>query len=157
MIKFLGEMLEGTLYGFGFTETNLNRLQFNQEPILFDFGYASRPDLFGLVLYLHQFQEPVDMVSNLDIVKMCCAPYLDSERGITPQTLHIFPIARSIMQQFRDVSFWGYETHNHISHPKDKQLFFAGPDGKSIEQHLAQTGLVIQRSPKGAGKGFGKP
>ena len=37
MIKFVAQLEQGNLYGFGFTDTNLNRLEFNDEPIFFCF------------------------------------------------------------------------------------------------------------------------
>ena len=57
MFKFVSHLPEGNLYGFGLTETNLNRLEFNNEPIFFDFGYAGHPELFGLILYFRQFNK----------------------------------------------------------------------------------------------------
>jgi len=73
MLKFTAELQNsGTLYGFGLAEANLNRLEFNNEPIFFDFGYAKHPELFGLILYFDEFYEPVEIAENVDAVKQRC-------------------------------------------------------------------------------------
>lgn len=153
MYKFTGEMDQGTLYGFGFSEVNLNRLEFNREPILFDFGYAGVPDVFGLILYV-DFKDPEEAVANMEAVKAAALPYLKPDAGITVNTLRMFPIVRSVMQQFRAVPFWGFDVAIPISNPADKQLFFAARDEQAIREYLVTN--VIPKTPKPQFRGFGK-
>ncbi|MDX2215462.1 MAG: hypothetical protein SFY66_19520 [Oculatellaceae cyanobacterium bins.114] len=71
MIKFTAQKEDGgTLYGFGLSEANLNRLQFNDEPIFFDFGYANHPNLFGLIMYCHEYSTPEAIAMARDNEKL---------------------------------------------------------------------------------------
>ena len=155
MIKFVAELIgEGHLYGFGLTEANLNRMQFNEEPIFFDFGYCGHPELFGLILYMDGFKEPEDIAANIEVLEQRLIPFLNVEHGVTIDTLLVLPIAESIMQKFRTTPFWGFTTQTKITNPADQQLVFAGRDKKDIEQYLQKTGLVVpvpktKRTPKG--------
>lgn len=153
MIKFLAELDEGTLYGFALTEANLNRMEFNREPIFFDFGYAGHPELFGLFIYFSQFKTPEDIVANFRVVEAQVTPFLNEERNVTPATLRIFPLAQCVFQQLRDQPFWSLDAEIKIAHPKDKQLIFAGPDEQSIEDHFREAGLITPQT-KFMTKGF---
>lgn len=156
MIKFTAPMQTGgTLYGFGLTEANLNRMQFNNEPIFFDFGYAGHPHLFGLVPFMSELSEPAEVPQRMDVVMRYCTPFLDTDRGVIVRTLRVFPIVQSVMQTFRNKPFWGFETYIEITDPKDMQLFFAGRDEQDIEKYLQDAGL-IDKSTKRTYKGFGK-
>jgi hypothetical protein len=155
MIKFVAKMTEGSMYGFGLTETNLNRMEFNQEPIFFDFGYTDHPELFGLILYMGECKEPEDIAANPEALEQRLVPFLNVEHGVTLDTLLILPIAESVMQEFRSTPFWGFSAQIEITHPADQQLVFAGRDEKDIEQYLQKTGLVSPRT-KRTSKGFGK-
>ncbi len=156
MIKFTASLKpQGTLYGFGLSEANLNRLEFNSEPIFFDFGYCDRPDLFGLILYLEVFKTPEDIANNLETVQLHCLPFINPDRGVTTETLRVFPIARNIMAKFRRSPYWGFETSVEITNPHDKQMFFAGTTEQNIEQYL-QNGGFLSVKTKRTFKGFGK-
>lgn len=155
MIKFVAELPQGQMYGFGLTEANLNRLEFNNEPIFFDFGYAGHPKLFGLFSYLGKYQEPIDIAENIDAARENWIPFFDLERGITPETLRVFPIAWSIMEKFRSTPFWGFETQITIANPNDMQLIFSGRTGQEIEQYLQKGGLMGPQT-KYSSRGFGK-
>jgi hypothetical protein len=144
---------DGVTYLFGLTETNLNRMEFNKEPIFFDFGYANHPELFALVHYFPEYDRPESI--NLEAIAPFSLPFFDSDRGVTPKTLRFFPIARSIMQKFRATPFWGFETKVAIAHPGDSQLFFAGRDEKAIEKYFQDAGLIAPETKRST-KGFGK-
>ncbi len=107
----LSETLQngGNLYGFGLSETNLNRLQFNDEPIFFDFGYAGHPKLFGLILYFDEFEKPEQIAANIDAVKERCIPFINQKHGVTGETLRVFPIAKSIMEKLRNTPLWSFD------------------------------------------------
>lgn len=154
MFKFTGEMEQGTLYGFGLSEVNLNRLEFNREPILFDFGYAGVPNVFGLIIYL-DFSTPEEAAASMDVVRTAVVPYLNPSAGITVESLRLFPIVRSVMKQFREVPFWGFDTATPIGDPADKQLFFAARDERDIKEYLMANG-VVPKPPKPPFRGFGK-
>lgn len=161
MIKFVARLAQGSgnLYGFGLTESNLNRLEFNHEPIFFSFDYAGHPNLFGLIVYTGEFETPLDIAGSLEttaeaVVKYC-VPFFDEERGVTPETLRFFLIARSVMEQLRSTPFWGFDTEIEITNPADQQLFFAGRDSQDIESYLQKAGLISSRT-KRTHKGFGK-
>jgi hypothetical protein len=66
MFKFVSGLEQGNLYGFGLTEANLNRLEFNREPIFFDFGYANHPEIFGLILHTPEYKTPEDIAANIE-------------------------------------------------------------------------------------------
>jgi hypothetical protein len=153
MIKFTGSIDDGgTLYGFGLTEANLNRLVFNQEPIFFDFGYAGLPHLFGLILY---FDCPAPEDLSLETVQAAVIPFLDSARGVTVNTLRLMALTKSIVDQFRAVPFWQHSTKIAIAHENDVEMIFSGPDEGAIEKYFVDTGLVTQKT-KRTTKGFGK-
>ena len=156
MIKFMGELTTGgNLYGFGLTEVNLNRLEFNAEPLLFDFGFAGHPELFCLIIYVgDRFNTPEDAAANINVVKEYCLPYLNESQGITPESLRMFPITRTVMEKFRSTPFWGFDCHIQITHPNDMQLIFAGPDERSIGKYLRKSGLFVDTDipPQGFGK-----
>lgn len=156
MIRFTADLQNsGTLYGFGLTETNLNRMQFNQEPIFFSFEYAGSPGLFGLILYMGQFNKPEDIKQNPLVVEEACTPFLLPERGVTFNSLRVFPIAQSVMEEFREKPFWSHQTRIEIGSKNDVQLFFAGPDEKSMSQFFQNAGLLSSKT-KRMNKGFGK-
>lgn len=156
MIKFTGGLQNGgTLYGFGLSESNLNRLEFNDEPIFFDFEYAEHPELFGLIFYMGEFKEPADIAANLDAVSQRCIPFLDAKHGVTVETLRVFPISKSIMQTFRETPLWSFQAHIEIINPNDLQLFFSGRTEQELEQYFQNAGLVGSQT-KRTYKGFGK-
>lgn len=144
MIKFTAELGRGGhLFGFGLSETDLNRLEFNKEPIIFDFGYIDQPHLIGLILYMGQYEEPDDDITpTLDELKAATSPFLDNHQGITAETLRIFYIAHSILYQWRKTPFWGFETAVEITHPNDRQLFAAGRTDEEIIDYLVESGLL---------------
>lgn len=156
MIKFTAERASGgMLYGFGLTEANLNRMQFNDEPIFFDFGYTGRPDLFGLFLYCSKLKTPKDIAANADEIKTYALPFFNEERGVVPGSLLFFPIARSVMRDLRNKPYWGYDTYIEIADARDMQLIFSGPDEESIRRYFAKAGFISPRT-KQAYKGFGR-
>lgn len=137
MLKFIAKLENGdNLYGFGLSESNLNRLQFNDEPIFFDFEYAGHPELFGLFIYFDEFQTPEEAASNLDVVKERCIPFIDESQGISGETLRFFPIVKSVMQKFRDTPFWGFDAKIKITNPNDQQLIFSGRTEQEMRQYL---------------------
>lgn len=144
---------------FGLTEGNLNRLQFNSEPIFFSFDYVGHPELFGLIVYLDEYATPEEVNADLERVKLHALPFLDDAHGVTPETLRMFPIARSIMQEFRNTPYWAYKTAVPIWHPNDQQMFFAGKTEHDMAAYLEEAGLIgptTKRTSKGFEKGFGK-
>lgn len=129
------------MYGFGLTESDLNRLEFNREAIFFDFGYAGHPELFGLVFYL-DVEYPIEVIQNVEQIEQRCSSYLDPIKGITVDSLRVFPLVRSIVSKFRYTPYWAFETHIEITHPEDQQVFFAGRDERDIKHLIRSTGLV---------------
>ncbi|MHC5859565.1 hypothetical protein [Nostoc sp.] len=155
MFKFISKLTHGNLYGFGLTEANLNRMEFNNEPIFFDFGYAGFPKLFGLILYTPEYKQPEDIAANVEAVKKLCIPFLNLEQGVTPESLHFFPLASKVVNEFRSTPFWGYSTQVEITNPADQQIFFAGRDEQSIEGYFKKSGLISPQTQR-TYKGFGK-
>ncbi len=156
MIKFTASLQNGgNLYGFGLTETNLNRLEFNNEPIFFDFGYAGTPKLFGLILYFGEFEAPEQIAANVDVVKEQCIPFFDETRGVTGETLRVFFLAKSVMQKMRNTPLWAFDAQIEITNPNDKQLIFAGRTEQELEEFFVQNGLARPRT-KRTYKGFEK-
>ena len=156
MLKVVAELQAGgSLYGFGLSETNLNRLEFNNEPIFWNFGYASHPKLFGLILYLGEFAEPEDIAANPDVVRDRCIPFLNEAYGVTTETLRIFPLSSRIMKELRGTPFGCFESYVAIAHPNDVQLFFSGRTEQELEQHFRDKGLITSQTKKSY-KGFGK-
>jgi hypothetical protein len=152
MIKFTGQMDNGgTLYGFGLSESNLNRLVFNQEPIFFSFDYAGHPHLFGLILY---FDCPTPEKLGLEAVQHACLPFLSPKHGVTVDTLRVMALTKSIVDQFRATPFWQHSTKILITHPEDIQTIFTGPDEQAIEEYMRGAGLVGPKT-KRISKGFG--
>ena len=158
MLKFIAAMpAGGRLYGFGLSEGNLNRLQFNQEPIFFDFGYDGKPELFGLILYMERFSTALELAADLAAVRLRCQPFLDSDRGVTPASLRVFPFPQEVMERFRrfrDTPIWGFETKVQITDPKDCQIFFSGRTEQELAEMLREMGLVGKKT-KRTHKGFG--
>ncbi len=156
MLKFTAELQNGgNLYGFGLSETNLNRLEFNDEPIFFDFGYASHPELFGLILYFGEFEKPEQIAANIDAVKHRCIPFINQKYGVTPETLRVFPLAKSIMEKLRNTRLWAFDAQIEITNPSDKQLILAGRTEQELEEFFVQNGFVRPQT-KRIYKGFGK-
>ncbi|MBD2076364.1 hypothetical protein H6F86_21255 [Phormidium sp. FACHB-592] len=156
MIKFVADLqTEGRLYLFGLSEGNLNRLEFNNEPIFFSFGYVYHPELFGLILYMGEFENPADIAANSDEIELRCLPFFGERHGVTVDSLRVFPIARSVMQQFRSTPFWALQTKAEITNSNDIQMFFSGRTEQEIEQHLRTSGLVNSKT-KRTSRGFGK-
>jgi hypothetical protein len=152
MIKFTGRIDKGgTLYGFGLSEANLNRLVFNREPIFFSFDYAGLPHLFGLILY---FDCPTPEELNLEVVQQACLPFLSPEHGVTVNTLRVMALTKSIVDQFRATPFWQHSTKILIAHPEDVQMIFAGPDEQAIEEYMRDAGFIGPKT-KRISKGFG--
>lgn len=152
MIKAVAELgSDGWLYLFGLTEGNLNRMEFNREPIFFDFGYAGNPELFGLIHYFPEFDRPEDV--KVEQLERFCQALIDLERGVTFETLRFFPLARSVMEKFRSTPFWGLNAHIEIAKSGDRQIFFAGKDEQAIEEYFVKAGLVTPRT-KRTYKGF---
>ncbi|PHJ65022.1 hypothetical protein VF04_04360 [Nostoc linckia z7] len=155
MLKFTASLQNGgTLYGFGLAESNLNRLEFNDEPIFFDFDYAGHPELFGLILYFGQFATPEEISANPDAVDNRCMPFIDEKYGVTGETLRVFPIAKSIMETMRNTHLYSFETKCEISNPNDIQLFFSGRTEQELADYFRKTGLVTQETRQY--KGFEK-
>jgi hypothetical protein len=152
MIKFVSHLDKGNLYGFGLTKDNLNRMEFNNEPLFFDFGYAGQPDLFGLILYLPEFEKPEDV--NVKAVAQYCIPFFNLDRGVLPETLRVFPMVQSVIQQFRSVPYWALETKVEITNQHDIQMFFAGRDEQDIEEYFQRAGFLTAKT-KRTTKGFG--
>jgi hypothetical protein len=146
----------GSAYLFGLSEVNLNRLEFNQEPILFSFDYAGFPQTFGLVVYLPEMTESNWEGLDMEALERKCVQYMSTEAGITPDTLRIFVLSRPVMQRLRTEPFWGYETHINIGDPKDVQLFFAGRTEAEIEAYFIEHGFIAPRKDSSP-KGFGHP
>jgi hypothetical protein len=156
MIKFVAALQgSGNLYGFGLSETNLNRLEFNDEPIFFDFGYTGHPELFGLILYFGEFEEPVEIAANADAVNDRCIPFIDEKRGVTGETLRVFPIAKRIMRELRGTPLWSFQAKTQITNPNDMQMFFSGRTEHELEQYFLEKGLISPQT-KRTYKGFGK-
>lgn len=155
MIRFVTQLAQGRLYGFGLSEVSLNRLEFNNELIVFSFHYAGLPQLFGVILYMEMFKEPADIFQNPAIVASCCLPLLDPERGITLDSLRAFPMAQSVMKKLREKPGYGLESHIEISKPGDKQVFLAGRDEEDIKKHIVDGGYIPTHY-KNVGKGFWK-
>ena len=154
MIKFVAQLEQGNLYGFGFTDTNLNRLEFNDEPIFFCFDYAGHPELFGLILYMGEFQNPIDLQQNMDALIPLRNFFVNPTKGITTDTLLVFPIVRSVMQKFREKPFWALETHTMVTTPGDKQMFFCGTDDQTMTAYFREAGFITSQTRQ-TKKGFG--
>jgi hypothetical protein len=156
MIKFLANLQNGgTLYGFGLAETNLNRLEFNAEPIFFDFDYANCKQLFGLILYLDEFEEPAEISENIEALEKRCIPFLSKKYNVTFDTLRVFPIAKRIMREMREKPLYSFQTKIKISSPNDIQIFFSGRTEHELEQFFLEKGLINSRT-KRTHKRFGK-
>lgn len=157
MIKFVaGREGGGNVYGFGLSEANLNRMEFNDEPVFFDFGYAGRSDLFGLFVYCRECPTPESIQANLAaVVETYVLPFFDEQRGVTPETLVFFPIAQNVMLKFRQTPYWAYDLHIKIADPRDIQMIFSGPDEEAMRRYFSQTGLINPKT-KQTFKGFGK-
>jgi hypothetical protein len=154
MIKFVAALKQGSLYGFGLTEADLNRMEFNNEPLFFDFGYAGHPDQFGLILYTAEMETPGEALQNFALLQAQAFPFLNPERGVTLKSLNFFPLAKSIMQKFREVPLWGFNTELEITSPGDMQIFFSGRTEEEIEEYLQSSGLITKNT-KRTTKGFG--
>ena len=155
MIKFLAALQNGgTLYGFGLAEANLNRLEFNNEPIFFDFEYANHPELFGLILYFDEFEEPIEIFENAEAVRQRCIPFVNKEHGVNGDTLRVFPIAKRIMRELR-TPLWTFQAQVEVTNPNDIQLFLSGRTEQELEQYFVSKGLVSPQT-KRTYKGFGK-
>lgn len=159
MIKFVSRMEEGVLYGFGLTEANLNRLEFNGEPIIFSFDYADLPDIYGIFFFAPYARTPEEIAANPDLVTTYCESVL-KENSIPAIAVRAFPIATSIMAKFRETPYFGFPMNLPISNPQDQQLIFAGPDERAIERYLRESaGLTIvktiHQTKRQGGKGFG--
>jgi hypothetical protein len=143
VIKFTTKLDQGGhLYRFGLSETDLNRLEFNKEPIFFDFGYAGYPHLFGVILYMSEYEEPENVLPSMEQIKARCLPLFEAEQGVTLETLRVFLIARSILSRCRSTFFHGFSVAIEISHPQDKQVFFAGRTDEEIAACLVKEGLL---------------
>ncbi len=155
MLKFKAELAQGGghLYVFAFSEANLNRLEFNREAIFFDFGYAGHPDLYGLIMYFGQFKDPAEVAENIDVIRQSCVQFVDFNSNITVDTLRLFALPRSILEEFRETPYWGYNMKFEIGHPKDEQIFFSGPTEDAIEGYLKDSGLDF--GPRKPYPGFG--
>jgi hypothetical protein len=155
MIKFCLQMeSNATLYGFGLTEANLNRIEFNKEPIFFNFDYAGHPNLWGLILFLERYGKAEAIKADLGNVALSCERFLDERRGVTLDTLRVFPFGRDVMDEFRRTNYWAFATTVNVTDAKDQQLFFAGPDENAIEEYMQRAGLLGKKT-KRTTKGFG--
>lgn len=143
MLKFTAQQEGGgTLYGFGLSETDLNRLEFNQETIFFEFDYAGQPNKCGLIAYLGDYETPEDIAANLEQVRKAVALSFGAPSNALPGNLHLFPIARSVMQRFRQEPFWAFTTNLQISNSKDSQMFFSATTEAQMRKYLADAGLI---------------
>lgn len=141
MIKFCALMDSGMLYGFGLTEANLNRMEFNKESIFFSFDYAGHPEIWALLLFLEEYGKAEEIIDGLQDVSLLGEQFLDEARGVTPDTLRIFPFGREVMDKLRRMDYWAFGASVEIKHPDDQQLFFAGPDEKAIKRYMYGLGL----------------
>jgi hypothetical protein len=154
MIKTIAHKPDGGMvYMFGFSEANLNRMEFNREPIFFDFGYADRPDLFGLIHFFPGFKSPED--SDFREIEATAKATLNPDRGVTMETLRFFVLGQKIMGEFRQTPFWGHETHVEIGHPNDSQILFAARTEEDVERYFVQNGLIGPKTARSC-KGFGR-
>lgn len=128
----------GTVFIFGLTEVNLNRLQFNNEPILFDFGYIDRPDLYGLIFHV----PGVESLSEVDpeILHQSVAPFLS--KTVTRSNLKVFAVTEGVVARMRQTPFWGFKYTAPITAPQDSQLIFAASDNAAIEQYFQEKGFI---------------
>ncbi|MFN6572399.1 MAG: hypothetical protein RMY31_035400 [Dendronalium sp. ChiSLP03b] len=130
-------------------------MQFNDEPIFFDFGYAGYPKLFGLILYFGEFETPEQIAANIDAVKQRCIPFINQKYGVTGQTLRVFPLAKNVMDKLRNTPLWAFDTQIEIANPNDKQLIFAGRTEQELEEFFVQSGFAKPQT-KRTYKGFRK-
>jgi hypothetical protein len=70
-------------------------------------------------------------------------------------TLYGFGLTASNLtrMEFKQTNYWVFGTKINITHPKDQQIFFSGPDAKAIKEHLK--GFGQGPSTKQTTKGFG--
>ncbi|MEH2135405.1 hypothetical protein [Nostoc sp.] len=155
MLKLTAKLKNsGTLYCFGLSETNLNRLEFNNEPIFFDFDYAGHSDLFGLILYFDEFKEPTEIAANPHAVERRCIPFLNEKHNVTEKTLRVFPIAQNIMKTLRSKPLWSFQSKTQIANPDDIQLFLSARTEQELEQYFRREGFISPQTKEY--KGFRK-
>jgi hypothetical protein len=154
MLKAVASLKSGgNLYAFGLSESDLNRLQFYNESIFFDFSFARQPQLFGLIVYFWQFEKPEDVLVNFDIVNEKCTSFFNESRGVTADTLCVFPFARKTLSDIRATPFWALQTRVQITHPGDIQTFFSGQTEDAIEKHFRDAGWINSQTQQ-TYKGF---
>jgi hypothetical protein len=142
----------GTAFIFGLTEVNLNRLQFNQEPIFFDFGYIDRPDLYGLIFHVPGVEKLSEV--DPDILYQIVAPFLS--KTVTKSNLKVFAITEGIMARMRQTPFWGFKYAAQITAPQDSQLIFAASDNAAIERYFQEQGFIGPKTKRTVDlRGFG--
>lgn len=142
MLKCVIQNESGDIYLFGLSETDLNRMEFNKESILFNFGYVNRPDLYGAVLYLNQFFNWAEAVEDLKAVYYEITNLYDKKQGINAQTLKPFIITRDILRKLRNTPFWTFKTHLKSTKSNDVQMFFAADDEVSMMERFRKEGLI---------------
>lgn len=147
MIRFAANTVTGRLYGFGLTEANLNRLQFNREFIFIDFATMDTPGYFGLIV--HQDVESPHQV-DLDLLQPFVAMVLDEKRGVTVDSLRAFVLDSGTIAKLRKCQ--PFTTNVEISKPDDIQMFFWGRTEDEIKLALAD---FIGPSTRKTRKGFG--
>lgn len=142
MIKLLGKKEKGNVFLFGLSEGNLNRLEFNQEPIFFDFGYAKAPHLYGLIIHNKEYQTPKDIGKDPSFLIESVQRYYDKSKGVTPDTLHIFPIVKIVLEKLRSTPFWAEQANCPILTPFDSQMFFSGRTEEEIKEYFLEHKLI---------------
>lgn len=142
----------GTIFIFGLTKVNLNRLQFNQEPIFFDFGYIDRPDLYGLIFHVPGIENLSEVDPN--ILHQSAAPFLS--KTVTRSNLKVFAITEGVMTRMRKTDFWGFRYTAPITGPQDSQLIFAASDNAAIEQYFQEKRFIGPKTKRVVDlRGFG--
>lgn len=143
MIKFLAHKPDGSkVFGFGFSETNMERLKFNREPIFFDFSDLDTPGYFGLVVYQDEFDE--------EELQNAAASILNPSRGVTVETLRAFVLPESAYAQM--LNGLGFSLNVKIESPGDTEIFFAGKNEQQMQELLQ---AFIGSKTKFTSKGFG--
>lgn len=132
LFKTMGRKPDGgTAYMLGMTNVEMD-----QGEVLFDFGYAGAPDLFGLIKLAVESKP----ASARAFIEEAAQNYAD--RGVTVNNLRLFAFGPETTQKFRDVPFWRVECNVEISHPKDSQIVFAAPTDEAIRLHLLRGSLI---------------
>ena len=153
MLKFVIRGKDRDTYGFGLSEANMNRLQFNHEPIFFDYAFAGTPNVYGLILCMYDFPEPEDIIACPEAVNHLAIPYLNHR--VTFDNLRVFPVCRSVTDKLKEDPTYCFAVDCPILKPGDRQVFFAGRTEEEMEQYFSDIGLITAKTKKYKPKGFG--